>query len=112
VAHIADPTRTIGRSKQGIDDPFLDIGAAVTHHVRGPPTAFEKRDQIRFDQLTVPSLAQAQANDFDLLQRQRLTLAEGGYRDSKDNERLLAASLNRKIGDAHPLLVEAALGLL
>ncbi len=112
MAHIADPRRSIGGLKQGLDDAFLDIRAAVTDHVRGPPTVREKRQEHRVDPVTVPGLAQAQANHFDLLQRQRFAQAEGRYRDPQHHEGLLAANLNRKIGDAHPRLIEGTLSLL
>ena len=112
MAHIADPRRPIGSRTEGLDDAFLDSGAAVTDHVRGPPTALEKRQENRVDLVTVPGLAQAQANHFDLLQRQRFAQAQGRYRDPQHNESLLAANVNRKISDAHPLLIEGTLSLL
>jgi hypothetical protein len=74
VRYIANPTRPVGGLKQGIGDAFLNIGATVTHHVRGPPAQFEKGLEIRFDPLTVPGLAQTQANDVDLFERQSLAL--------------------------------------
>ena len=80
--------------------------------MRGPPTALEKRDQRGFDPLSVPRLAQAQANDLDLLQRQRFALAEGRDWDPQYDEGFLAPNLHRKIGDANPLLIEVALRLL
>src|SRR5205823_4650910 len=112
MAHIADPRRPIGSLKSGLDDAFLDSGAAVTDHVRGPPTALEKRQENRVDPVTVPGLAQAQTHHFDLLQRQRLAQAEGRYRDPQHNEGLLATNLNRTISDAPPLLIEGTLRLL
>ena len=75
MAHIADPRRPMRGRKYGIDDTFFAIGAAVTHHRRGPPTAREKREENRVDPCTVPCLAQAQTNHFDLLQRQRFAHA-------------------------------------
>jgi hypothetical protein len=47
-----------------------------------------------------------------LLERQRFALAEGGHRDPQHNEGFLAPNLHRKIGDAHPRLIEVALSLL
>jgi hypothetical protein len=89
VRHIANPTRLVGGLKQGIGDSFLNIGSTVTHHMRGPPTACEKGLEIRFDSLTVPGLAQAQANDVDLLECQGLALPEGRDRNPEYNESLL-----------------------
>jgi hypothetical protein len=43
MAPIADPRRPMGGLKSGLDDSLRDSGAAVTHHVRGPPTALEQR---------------------------------------------------------------------
>ena len=80
--------------------------------MRGPPTALEKREEHRGDPFTVPCLAQAQTNDFNLLQRSCFTLAYGGSWDPKDDERLRAANLSRQIGAAHPRLIEVALSLL
>jgi hypothetical protein len=71
MAYITDPRGPIGGIKEGINDAFLDIGAAVAYHMRGPPTALEKREEHCVDPLTVPCLAQAQANDLNLFQRQR-----------------------------------------
>src|SRR5206468_11939961 len=112
MAHIADPRRPIGGLKSGLDHALLAIGAAVTHYVRGPPTALEKREENRVDPCTVPCLAQAQANDLNLFQRQGLALAEGRDWDPQHDEGFLAPNLNRKIGDAHPWLIEVALSLL
>jgi hypothetical protein len=112
MAHIADPRRPMRGLKEGLDDPFLDIGAAVTHHMRGPPTALETREEHRGDPVTVPWLAQAQTNDFNLLQRSCFPLAYGGSWDPKDDERLRAANLSRQIGDAPPRLIEGALSLV
>src|SRR5712692_11208514 len=111
MAHIADPRRPMRGLKEGIDETFLDSGAAVTHHMRGPPTALEKREENRVDPFTVPCLAQAQTNHFDLLQRQRFAHAEGRDWDPQHNEGLLAPDLHRKIGDANPLRIERALSL-
>ncbi len=112
VRHIADPRSTRGGSKEGCGDPLLAIGAAVTHDVRGPSASFAKVYKGRFDQFPVPRLAQAQTNDFNVLQRSRFPLAYGGSGDPKDAERLLAANLYRTIGDAHPRGIEGMLGLL
>jgi hypothetical protein len=68
--------------------------------------------EIRFDSLTVPDRAQAQANDVDLFERQGLALPEGRDRNPEDNESLLGPNLNRKIGDTNPLLIEVTLSLL
>src|SRR2546427_8681583 len=80
--------------------------------MRGPPTALEKREENRVDPCTVPSLAQAQTNNFALLQRQRFAHAEGRDWDPQHHEGLVAPDLHRKIGDAHPRLIEGALRLL
>ena len=80
--------------------------------MRGPPTALEKREENRVDPVTVPRLAQAQANDLNLFQRQGLALAEGRDWDPQHDEGFLAPNLHRKIGDAHPRLIEVALSLL
>jgi hypothetical protein len=68
--------------------------------------------EIRFDPLTVPCLAQAQANDVDLFERQGLALTEGRDRNPEHNEGLLGPNLNRKIGDTNPLFIEVTLSLL
>ncbi len=80
--------------------------------MRGLPTALAKREENRVDPCTVPCLAQAQTNHFDLLQRQRFAHAEGRDWDPQHNEGLLAPDLHRKIGDANPLPIEGALSLL
>jgi hypothetical protein len=98
--------------KEGLDETFLAIGAAVTHHRRGPPTALAKREEHRVDPCAVPCLAQAQTHHFDLLQRQRFAHAEGSDWDPQHNEGLLAPDLPRTIGDAHPRRSEGALSLL
>jgi len=80
--------------------------------VRGPPTALEKREENRVDPFSVSCLAQAQANDLKLFQRQGFALAEGRDWDPQHDEGFLAPNLHRKIGDAHPRLIEVALSLL
>src|SRR5712691_10571784 len=80
--------------------------------MRGPPTTLEKRAENRVDPCTVPCLAQAQANDLNLFQRQGFALAEGRDWDPQHDESFLAPNLHRKIGDAHPRLIEVALRLL
>jgi hypothetical protein len=112
MAHIADPRRPLGGLKYGLDDAFLAIGATVTHHVRGPPTAREKRQENRLDPCTVPGLTQVQANDLHLVQPQGFALADGRDGDPQHDEGFLAPNLYRKIGDAHPRLIEVALSLL
>src|SRR5260370_39738974 len=112
VSHIAHPTRLVGGLKQGIGDSFLHIESTVTHHIRGPPAKFEKGLEIRFDSLTVPGLAEAQANDVDLFERQGLAPTEGRDRNPEHNESLLGPNLHRKIADTNPLLIEVTLSLL
>jgi hypothetical protein len=80
--------------------------------VRGPPTALAKREEHRVDPVTVPRLAQAQANDLNLVQRQGLALADGRDWDPQHDEGFLTPNLDRKIGDAHPRLIEGTLRLL
>jgi hypothetical protein len=111
MAHIADPRCPSGGLTEGINDAFLASGAAVAHHVRGPPTALEKREENRVDPLPVPCLAQAQAKDLNLLQRQRSAHAEGRDGDPQHDEGLLTPALHRTIGATHPRLIEGALSL-
>ena len=80
--------------------------------MRGPPTALEKREEHRVDPFPVPCLAQAQANDLNLFQRQGFALAAGRDWDPQDDEGFLSPHVHRKLGDAHPLCLEGALSLL
>src|SRR5262244_142774 len=111
MAHIADPRGPLGGLQEGIDEAGLALGAAVTPHVCGPPTALETREENRADPCPVPWLAQAQAHDLTLLQRPGCALAAGRDWDPQDDEGFLAPTLHRTIGAAHPLCLEGALRL-
>ena len=112
MAHIAAPRPPPGGRKDGRDDACRARGAAVTHHVHGPPTAHAKREEHRLDPCPGPGLAQAQANDLHLMQRQGFALADGRDGDPQHDEGVRAPHLDRTIGEAYPRRIEGALSLL
>ena len=112
MAHSAAPSGPIGGRKEGLDDALLALGAAGTPDVRGPPTALAKREEKRVDPFTVPWLAQAQAKDLNLFQRQRLALADGRAWAPQPDEGCLAPPRHRQSGAAPPRRIAVARRLL
>ena len=112
MAPIAAPRRPMRGRQEGSDTPVRALGAAVTHPMRGPPTALDTREANRVDPGTVPWLAQAQPTPFDLLQRERCAHASGSDRDPQHPEGLRAPERHRTLGDAPPRRIAGALSLV